>query len=114
MSTSLKITLSILLILQIIFIVRTLKRKKLVVKYASMWFLIIICLFVAIIFPNILIDLAKLFGFEKASNMIFLLGYFVLFYIIFIETISISKLRKEVVSLIQEVSILKESDKFER
>ena len=76
MSTSLKITLSILLILQIIFIVRTLKRKKLVVKYASMWFLIIICLFVAIIFPNILIDLAKLFGFEKASNMIFLLGYF--------------------------------------
>ena len=114
MSISLKITLSILLLLQIILIIKTLKRKKLVVKYASMWFLIIICLFIAIIFPNILIDLARLFGFEKASNMIFLLGYFVLFYIIFIETISISKLRKEVVSLIQEVSILQARDRNER
>ena len=48
-------------------------------------------------------------GFEKASNMMFLIGFFFLFYISFIITTSISIQNEKIKLLIQEVSILKES-----
>ena len=61
-----------------------------------------------VIYPNIIFKISELFGFEKASNMIFLLGFFFLFYIIFILTSSLSIQNNKIKLLIQEISILKE------
>lgn len=61
------------------------------------------------IFPNIVFSLSKIFGFEASSNMVFLLGFFFLFYVIFILTISISIQNEKIKLLIQEISLLKES-----
>ena len=77
-------------------------------RYGSFWIFLLILMSIAVIFPNILISISDYFGFEVASNMIFLVGFFFLFYIIFILTISLSKQKDQIKSLIQEVSILKE------
>lgn len=111
MNISLKIFLLILLLLLLFLIVRTVKIKKLSMKYGSFWIFLILIMVIVVLFPELLFKLSNIFGFEVASNMIFLLGFFFLFYIIFILTISISIQNDKIKLLIQEVSMLKESVK---
>lgn len=109
MSTTLKITLIILLLFQLFLIMNRVKRKKMTMKYASFWIFLIIIMSIIVIFPTIIFKLSELMGFEKASNMMFLMGFFFLFYVSFIITTSISIQNEKIKSLIQEVSMLKES-----
>lgn len=90
MSITLKITLISLLLLQLFLIINRVKRKKMTMKYASFWIFLIIIMSIVTLFPAIIINLSKLMGFEKTSNMIFLIGFFFLFYTSFIITTSIS------------------------
>ena len=108
MSINLKLSLIILLILQLILIVNRVKRKKMTMKYASFWLVLVLIMAVVVIFPNIVFKLSKLAGFEETSNMIFWLGFFFLFYVSFIITTSISMQNEKIKTLVQEVSILKE------
>lgn len=109
MNIVLKISLLLLLIFQLFLIIRTVKKKKLTMKYASFWIILIILMGIVVIFPNIVFKLSSLAGFEEASNMIFLLGFFFLFYVSFIITTSISIQNEKIKLLIQELSMLKES-----
>ena len=109
MSNVLKIFLILLLIFQLFLIVCTVKRKKFSMKYASFWIFLLILMAVFVLFPEIVFKLSELSGFEKTSNMVFLLGFFFLFYIIFILTTNISVQNEKIKLLIQEISLLKES-----
>lgn len=111
MNSSLKIFLILLLFFQIFMIINTVKRKKLTMRYASFWLFLIFLMIGIVIFPDIIFKLSELTGFEKTSNMIFLLGFFFLFYISFIITTSVSRQNEKIKLLIQELSILKESVK---
>ena len=108
MSITLKITLISLLLLQLFLIINRVKRKKMTIKYASFWIFLIIIMSIVTLFPTIIINLSKIMGFEKTSNMIFLIGFFFLFYTSFIITTSISIQNEKIKTLIQEVSMLKE------
>lgn len=109
MNKILQLFLLALLLFQLFLIICTIKRKKLSMKYGSFWIFLIIIMFVIVIYPKLLLSISSFFGFEVASNMIFLLGFFFLFYIIFILTTSISIHNEKIKLLIQEVSLLKES-----
>lgn len=109
MNINLKLSLIILLILQLVLIINRVKRKKMTMKYASFWILLIIIMSIVVIFPGIVFKLSNIAGFEETSNMIFLLGFFFLFYVSFIITTSISIQNEKIKTLIQEVSLLKES-----
>lgn len=109
MNSILKIFLLTLLLFQLLLIIRTVKLKKLSMKYASFWILLLLLMAIVVVFPNIVFKLSSMFGFEASSNMIFLLGFFFLFYVIFILTISISMQNKKINLLVQELSMLKES-----
>ena len=109
MSTSLKISLIILLVLQLILILNRVKRKKMTMKYAGFWVILVLMMAVLVVFPGFIFKLSKILGFEEASNMIFLLGFFFLFYISFIITTTISEQNEKIKLLIQEISLLKES-----
>ena len=76
-------------------------------RYGTFWMFILILMGIAVVFPNIFIHISTFFGFETTSNMLFLFGFFFLFYIIFILTISLSKQQSVIKALIQEISILK-------
>lgn len=110
MNLTLKLFLIILLLVQFILIVRVVKLKKLSMKYGSFWLFLLILMLIVVIFPELIISLSKLFGFEASSNMVFLLGFFFLFYVIFILTISISIQNNKIKLLIEEVSFLKEKE----
>ena len=108
MSNNLKIFLIIILIFQLILIIRTVKNKKMTMKYASFWIVLLILMSIIVFFPGIIYKLSELAGFETPSNMIFLLGFFFLFYVSFVITTSISIQNEKIKLLIQEVSLLME------
>ena len=109
MSIKLKLSLILLLLLQIILIIKIVRRKKLTIKYACFWLILIIMMGIVIAFPEIVYKLSELSGFEIAANMVFLMGFFFLFFTVFILTTSISVQNEKIKALIQEISILKES-----
>lgn len=111
MNITLKISIIILLLFQLFLIINRVKRKKMTIKYASFWIFLVILMSIVVIFPSIIFKLSSLAGFEKPSNMVFLLGFFFLFYVSFIITTCISVQNEKIKNLVQEVSILKESVK---
>lgn len=108
MEITLKLFLLMLLLFQLILIVRTTKLKKLSLKYSTFWIFLLIIMAIIVIFPNIVFTISDVFGFATSSNMVFLLGFFFLYYIIFILTTSISVQNEKIKLLIQELSLLKE------
>lgn len=111
MEIKLKIFLIILLIISIYLIIRTIKYKKLSIKYGLYWTIIFLFLLIILIFPNIIESISLFLGFKELPNMLFLISIFILFYIVFRLYISISKLQEENRILIQEISILKNQNK---
>ena len=107
MEIRLRIFLLVLLIIQLVLIIKTVKLKKLSMKYGSFWIFLLIINVIIVFFPEIVFKASSLFGFEASSNMMFLIGFFFLYYIIFILTTSISIQNEKIKLLIQEVSLLK-------
>ena len=114
MNLNLKIFLILVLIIQLFLIFMIVRKKKLTMKYASFWIFLIIVMVFIVLFPQIVLALASFFGFEVASNMVFLLGFFFLFYISFIITTTISVQNEKIKVLIQEVSMLKSNNRVNK
>lgn len=111
MNKSLQLFLIYLLIVGIYMIFRTIKKKKISMKYGMYWTIIFAVMLILIIFPNIIERLATLCGFEEAPNMLFLLSIFLLFYIVFRIYVTITKLQETNKTLVQELSSLKKEIK---
>lgn len=111
MTITLRIELIIFALLSIIFILWTVKKEKLLIKYALLWILAGCLILVAVIIPNFIESIAKLLGFATPSNMIFLVAIIILLYISFSLTIVVSKQSSRIRLLIQELSLLKKKTK---
>lgn len=107
MNFTLKLFLIILIFVGIISVYKTIKRKKLSMKYGMYFSIIFGGLLILIIFPNIIESLASLLGFKEAPNMLFLIAIFILFYIVFAIYTTITKLSETNKVLVQELSLLK-------
>lgn len=107
MDITLKIFLIILIVIGIISVYKTIKKKKLSMKYGMYFSIIFAGMLILIIFPNIIENLALLLGFKEAPNMLFLIAIFILFYIVFAIYTTISKLIEMNKALVQELSMLK-------
>lgn len=107
MGNNLRILLLIFSILWFIFIFVFLKKGRIPVKYSLFWFLsALIVLFIAV-FPNFLSYITSLMGFQTISNMIVGVILSLLLILTFMLTMIVSKQKKQITILIQEVSILK-------
>ena len=107
MNLALKIFMLVLLLFLLVFIIYTIKDKRLSMRYGSFWIITTLIMAILVIFPGGLIKISLLFGFEVASNMILFLGFFGLFCIIFVLTIGMSIQNKKIKELVQEISLLK-------
>jgi len=103
----LKICAVISIIFVIIVITHFVKKEKITIKYAIIWYSALIILMVFSIFPEVLGFLTKLIGFEISSNLLFVLLIAFLFFISISLTIIVSEQKEQIRHLIQEVSILK-------
>lgn len=91
----------------VLYLIKLVNDKKMEIKYSLMWLFISFSMIFAALFPS-LFDLAsKILGFKYTSNFIMSLGIGFLLFISVNLTIIVSKQKKLIVKLIQEVSIIK-------
>jgi hypothetical protein len=108
MSLNLKIVLIIVTIVYLWVLLRAIQKKKIKVAFSTFWIVSGVLLILALIIPNFAESLANILGFEVPSNMIFCITIFVAFYLIFNLTMKLSKVHENNITLVQEISLLKD------
>ena len=100
-----KLTISLLLVAFLLIIVTlvTLRKNKINVKFAIIWFIPAIAIALLALF----IKFAQLFGFQTISNLIIGFILVLILFLIMSLTVIITGLSKKNVLLIQEISLLK-------
>ena len=107
MSNNLVITVILFAFILFIFIFVLLRKGRIPVKYALIWFFAILIILITSIIPNLMEHLAKLLGFELLSNMVLCLLIAVLMIVTIVLTVMMAGQKKKTTLLIQELSILK-------
>ena len=107
MSINLRLGIFAVSLIIVIIIIQILKRGKVPIKYSLVWFLSTIIMLLVAFFPDLLIVIAKIIGFETMSNMVIGVMIIILFLISMALTIIVSGQKEKITLLIQEVSILK-------
>ena len=107
MNDNLVITVIIFAIVLFVFIFALLRKGRIPVKYALIWFFAVLIILITSIIPNLMENLAKLLGFELLSNMVLCLLIAVLMFVTIVLTVMIASKKKKTTLLIQELSILK-------
>ena len=107
MPINLAIAVAITFIIFMIMIIKNVKNRKLQLSYSIFWILIGTILIIVLLIPNCLNNITKLLGFEVTSNMVFFITIVIIFYLILVLMIALSKESKRNVTLIQEISMLK-------
>ena len=108
MSKALIISLILFSIVWILIILRCVRSGKLSVRYSLIWFLMSISILFVGIFPNFMELLAKIFGFITISNLVIGIILTLLLLLTLFLTLIVTDQKKQINSLIQEISILKE------
>ncbi len=106
MSMRLRIILIVLLILFALFLIREVTKKKVDIRYALPWFLLVVALGVLAIFPEVLSFITALVGITLPINLLFLSGLLLALAIIYSLTNMVSKMNSEIRSLSQKVALL--------
>ncbi len=72
--------------------------------YAGLWLAVSLGLFLVILFPTAIKDLSVLIGFQNNTSFLFLLANIVLIMVCMVQSIHISKLRRQVKDVAQSIS----------
>lgn len=107
MQLTLKIVLIVILVIYIFCILRSVKKKNMTINYLIFWLITGCILIVALLLPNFVDKISTMLGFGLPINMIFSCAIFVILYLIFNLTKSITKEQTKNTLLIQEISMLK-------
>ena len=107
MSLNLQIVAVLFLLTIIISIIYILRKGRIAIKYALVWFFAALILLLFVICPRLLNGMTFLLGFKVSSNMIFAGLIAMLMFINIALTIIVSGQNEKIRLLIQEVSTLK-------
>lgn len=107
MSLSLRTGLLLASIIALVFVITSIKNKKLSIKYSIVWFLwALFCLLMAA-FPEIFYETSHILGIELPVNAVFLIMIGLLYALTFYSYLMISKHNEEIIQLTYEVASLK-------
>lgn len=107
MSLNLQIVAVLFLLAILVSIIYILRKGRIAIKYALVWFFAALMLLIFVIFPGLMNSLTNLLGFEVGSNMIFAGLIAMLIFINIALTVIVSGQSSKIRLLIQEVSMLK-------
>lgn len=111
---TLKIFLVISIFIFILHVFNNVKKNKLSVRNCIVWLVMSIAVIICVFQVENLKYLANLLGIETVSNFIFFLGFIFLIFVVFDLTRIVSTQNKKIITLTQELGILKkeiENDK---
>lgn len=107
MSTKLRIILFIFSLIWFGIILGLIRKNKLPIKYSLVWISAIFIIILIAVIPGFLEIFAKAFGFLTISNLVIGILLTILLTITLILTMIIARQKKQMILLIQEVSIIK-------
>ncbi len=102
----LQIIAAILLMLGLLAIVNMIRKKALELKYALSWILVLIVVLIVDLVPQILSVISYLFGIATPVNTLFLLALCFSILLLFILTVTVSRLSDRIRQLSQAVALL--------
>lgn len=105
MSGILRIELILFSIIFLVFVFRTVNRKKLWLQHSLVWIVISCSLILISVFPGIVTWLCDVVKVETPSNLVYLLGIIALLIVTFLHSIVISSQANKIKTLVQMVSI---------
>lgn len=106
MTHKLQIILGILILLAFLFIVNMVRKRALELKYALSWFVLLTGVGIMVCIPNMMNHLAELMGIYSPVNMVFFIGFIFAIIIIFILTVTLSRLSARVRRMAQIVAMM--------
>lgn len=108
MTVKLQLIIGFFLVVALIAITNMIRQRKLELKYALSWLIAIVFVLVLDCFPILLTKLSAFLGIWAPVNMIFFLGFCFSLMIIFILTITLSRMSERVRKLAQAVALNEE------
>ena len=105
MSIALRVLLIIVSVMNTLNILRRIRKSKLQIDYSIFWLVFSMILIVIAVFPQIVIKLAQIIGFQSPVNMVFLLVIFALMFKSFQSTLEISQLQYKIEELTQKIAL---------
>lgn len=114
MSLKLRIVLIIFSLIVTIMTTIVLKKERIPIKYSLLWYLSSFIIFILALFPFIIEWVTKVLGFQTTASLIIGTMISILLFLTMSLTIITSGQKKKITLLIQEVSMLKEHNKYEK
>lgn len=108
MTLQIQITLIVIIILFLLVILNMIRKRKLELKYALSWFIMAVALILLVCIPNTMGELAELLGIYSPVNMVFFLGFVFSLVVIFVLTVTLSRMSSRVRRLAQIVAMMNE------
>lgn len=107
MNDGLRLAVIVFALLLFILITYILKKGRIPIKYALVWYFADFIILMASVFPIFMTWFAHLIGFEMMSNMVLCILIIILIFITIVLTVIVAGQTTKIRLLIQEVSILK-------
>ena len=109
MSNALIIFSLIILLLIVFEVLHLVRKKRISVKYSLVWLFPCLVLMIFVLVSGLMDNIAKIIGFQTASNMVIILLIGFLFIINLALTTIVTNQKDKIRLLIQEVSMLKKN-----
>ncbi len=106
LTTKFQIILIVGIILLLLFILNMIRKRKLELKYSLVWLIVLVFLLVIACMPEKLQEIATALGIYSPVNMIFFLGFVFSLVIIFVLTVTVSRLSARIRRLAQIVAMM--------
>lgn len=108
MTLQIQIILIVFIILFLLVILNMVRKRELELKYALSWFIMDLALIIIVCIPNTMEKLAELLGIYSPVNMVFFLGFVFSLIVIFVLTVTLSRMSSRVRRLAQIVAMMNE------
>ena len=104
---TLKIFLIISILIFVVHVLNNVKKNKLSVRNSIVWLLMSVAIIISVFYVKSLTILAHFLGIKTLSNLFFFLGFIFLIFVVFDITKIISMQNKKIITLTQELGILR-------
>ena len=105
MTVKLQITILLALVVALAAIVNMIRKKSLELKYALSWLFALVAVAIFAAFPRAMVVMARFLGIDAPVNMIFFLGFCFSLVIIYILTVSLSRMSTKLRRLTQIIAL---------
>ena len=105
MTVKLQITILLALVVALAAIVNMIRRKSLELKYTLSWLFALAAVAIFAAFPRAMVVMARFLGIDAPVNMIFVLGFCFSLVIIYVLTVSLSRMSTKMRRLTQIIAL---------